>query len=238
MYEKELRGILEQNGADLVGFSCVEDKLPEEISEYKYAVTIVRRLSRAVTDTIKGAPSMIYFQHYRITNTKLDLLALDAVSFIEKKGYYALPIAASQSTPDSKEEYRGVFPHKTAAVMSGLGFIGKSGILITNKYGSFVRLATVLTDMPLEPSGKVQTSKCGECTICRDACPAHAITGKEYIPGQPRKEILDAKKCSEHMKTYRNIGRGAVCGICMSVCPFNKKNNILGEDNENIAEKQ
>ena len=223
MYEKELHALLKRNGADIVGFSCVKEKLPDELSLYPYAVTIVRRLSRAVTDTIQGAPSMIYFQHYRITNTKLDLLALDAVSFIEKKGYLALPIAASQSTPDSKEEYRGVFPHRTGAVMSGLGFIGKSGVLITNKYGSFVRLATVLTNMPLEGTGEVQTSKCGACTLCQDACPAHAITGEEYIPGHPRKEILDAKKCSDHMKTYKNIGRGAVCGICMSVCPFNKK---------------
>ena len=223
MYENELKNLLSTNGADLIGFSCVKEKLPAELSAYPYAITIVRRLSRAVTNTIQGAPSMIYFQHYRITNTKLDLLALDAVSFIEKKGYLALHIAASQSTPDSKEEYRGVFPHKTGAVMSGIGFIGKSGVLITNKYGSFVRLATVLTDMPLEPTGEVQTSKCGACMICRDACPGHAITGKEYIPGNPRSDILDAKKCSEHMKTYRNIGRGAVCGICMSVCPFNKK---------------
>lgn len=224
LYEKELRELLKANGADLVGFSCVREQLPDELSAYPYAITIVRRLSRAVTNTIHGAPSMIYFQHYRITNTKLDLLAIDAVSFIEKRGFLALPIAASQSTPDSKEEYRGVFPHKTGAVMSGLGFIGKSGVLITNKYGSFVRLATVLTDMPLESDvDTIQTSKCGSCTLCKDACPAGAITGEEYIPGHPRKEIFDAKKCSEHMKTYRNIGRGAVCGICMSVCPFNKK---------------
>lgn len=223
MYENELRALLTNAGADLVGFSCLRDELPEELKKYPYAITIVRKLATAVTDTIQGAPTMIYFQHYRMTNTKLDLLALDAISFIEKQGYLALPIAASQSTPDEKEEYKGVFPHKTGAVKSGLGFIGKSGVLITEKYGSFVRLATVLTDMPLEPSGEVHYSKCGACTLCRDACPAHAITGEEYIPGHARKEIFDAKKCSDHMKTYKHIGRGAVCGICMSVCPYNKR---------------
>lgn len=223
MYENELRALLMGAGADLVGFSCVRDELPEELKIYPYAITIVRKLAKAVTDTIQGAPTMIYFQHYRMTNTKLDLLALDAISFIEKQGYLALPIAASQSTPDEKEEYKGVFPHKTGAVKSGLGFIGKSGVLITEEYGSFVRLATVLTDMPLEPSGEVHYSKCGTCTLCRDACPAHAITGEEYIPGHARKEIFDAKKCSDHMKTYKHIGRGAVCGICMSVCPYNKR---------------
>ena len=223
MYENELRALLLQNGADLVGFSDVRNELPDELKKYPYAITIVRKLAKAVTDTIQGAPTMIYFQHYRMTNTKLDLLGLDAISFIEKQGYLALPIAASQSTPDEKEEYKGVFPHKTGAVKSGLGFIGKSGVLITEEYGSFVRLATVLTDMPLESSGEVHGSKCGACTLCRDACPAHAITGEEYIPGHPRKEIFYAKKCSEHMKTYKHIGRGAVCGICMSVCPYNKK---------------
>lgn len=223
LYENDLRAMLLAGGADLVGFSCVREELPEELKMYPYAVTIVRKLAKAVTNTIQGAPTMIYFQHYRMTNTKLDLLALDAVSFIEKQGYLALPIAASQSTPDEKEAYRGVFPHKTGAVKAGLGFIGKSGVLITEEYGSFVRLATVLTDMPLEPSGEVKHSKCGMCNICRDACPAGAITGKEYIPGHERSEIFDAKKCSEHMKTYKNIGRGAVCGICMSVCPYNKK---------------
>ena len=223
IYESGLREMLLQNGADLVGFSYVRDELPEELKMYPYAVTIVRKLAKAVTNTIQGAPTMIYFQHYRMTNTKLDLLALDAVSFIEKQGYLALPIAASQSTPDAKEEYKGVFPHKTGAVKAGLGFIGKSGVLITEEYGSFVRLATVLTDMPLEPSGEIKTSKCGMCNICKNACPAGAITGEEYVPGHERKEILDAKKCSEHMKTYKNIGRGAVCGICMSVCPYNKK---------------
>ena len=223
IYENDLRTMLLAGGADLVGFSCVQNELPEELKMYPYAVTIVRKLSKAVTNTIQGAPTMIYFQHYRITNTKLDLLALDAVSFIEKQGYLALPIAASQSTPDQKEAYKGVFPHKTGAVKSGLGFIGKSGVLITEEYGSFVRMATVLTDMPLEPSGEIKTSKCGACNICRDACPAGAITGKEYIPGHARSEIFDAKKCSEHMKTYKHIGRGAVCGICMSVCPYNKK---------------
>ncbi len=227
MYENELRALLLANGADLVGFSCVREELPEELKMYPYAITIVRKLAKAVTDTIQGAPTMIYFQHYRMTNTKLDLLALDAISFIEKQGYLALPIAASQSTPDEKEEYKGVFPHKTGAVKSGLGFIGKSGVLITEEYGSFVRLATVLTDMPLEPSGEVHYSECGACTLCRDACPAHAITGEEYVPGHARKEIFDAKKCSEHMKTYKHIGRGAVCGICMSVCPYNKSKKSL-----------
>ena len=221
MYEKELEKILKEAGADLVGFSSLGENRSPEHPEYGYAVTIVRKLSRAVIKTINGAPTMEYFQHYRATNARLDSIALDAVSFIENAGYLALPVAASQSTPDQKDEYRGLFPHKTGAVLSGLGFIGKNGLLIT-EYGSAVRLASVLTDMPLSAQKEIKPCLCGDCQICKNACPAGAITGELYVNGAERSTIFDAKKCSEHMKTYKNIGRGAVCGICISVCPYNK----------------
>lgn len=221
MYEKELEKILKEAGADLVGFSSLGENRSPEHPEYGYAVTIVRKLSRAVIKTINGAPTMEYFQHYRATNARLDSIALDAVSFIENAGYLALPVAASQSTPDKKDEYRGIFPHKTGAVLSGLGFIGKNGLLIT-EYGSAVRLASVLTDMPLSAQKEIKPCLCGDCQICKKACPAGAITGELYVNGAERSTIFDAKKCSEHMKTYKNIGRGAVCGICISVCPYNK----------------
>lgn len=221
MYEKELEKILKEAGADLVGFSSLGENRSPEHPEYGYAVTIVRKLSRAVIKTINGAPTMEYFQHYRATNARLDSIALDAVSFIENAGYLALPVAASQSTPDKKDEYRGIFPHKTGVVLSGLGFIGKNGLLIT-EYGSAVRLASVITDMPLSAQKEIKPCLCGDCQICKNACPAGAITGELYVNGAERSTIFDAKKCSEHMKTYKNIGRGAVCGICISVCPYNK----------------
>ena len=177
MYEKELEKILKEAGADLVGFSSLGENRSPEHPEYGYAVTIVRKLSRAVIKTINGAPTMEYFQHYRATNARLDSIALDAVSFIENAGYLALPVAASQSTPDKKDEYRGIFPHKTGAVLSGLGFIGKNGLLIT-EYGSAVRLASVLTDMPLSPQKDIQPRLCGDRQICTNACPPGPITAE------------------------------------------------------------
>ena len=223
MFEKELVQLLKRNGASLVGFSCIDVSPSPDYPEYKYAVTIARKLSDTVVDTVDGEPTMSYFQHYRITNTKLDLLALDAVDFIEEKGYSALPVAASQSTPYAKGEYRGIFPHKTGALLSGLGYIGKNGLLITEEYGPRVRFSTVLTDMPLTPERKINENGCGACEICKNACPAGAITGNNYTPGADRATVVDAQKCSEHMKTYKDIGRGAVCGICVAVCPKGRK---------------
>lgn len=223
MLETDLEAYLKQRGASLVGFSDLREKAPTEFPHLHFAVTIVRKLSDAVVTTIDGKPTLSYFQHYRITNTKLDLLALSAVDYIEALGYDALPIAASQSTNTDKEAYRGIFPHKTAAVLAGLGFIGKNGLLITKEYGSKIRLVTILTDMPFTPQKPIIPEGCGSCEICKNACPAGAIVGKNYEYGAPRDTILDARRCSEHMKTYKDIGRGAVCGICMRVCPYNQK---------------
>ncbi len=222
MFESELQALLLEKGASLVGFSALGEKAPPEFPKLCYAVTIVRRLSDAIVETIHERPSIMYFHHYRTTNTKLDLLALDAVDFIEKNGYRALPVAASQSTPTEKEAYRGIFPHKTAAVLSGLGFIGKNALFITPEYGSKVRLATILTDMPLTAQKPLMEPRCGSCEICKNACPAQAITGNLYEYGAPRNTVFDARRCSEHMKTYKDIGRGAVCGLCMRACPYNR----------------
>lgn len=154
------------------------------------------------------------------------MLCLDCVRMIENNGFNAFPIAASQSRNTDKEQYAGVFPHKTGAVLSGLGYIGKNALLITDEYGSRIRLATVLTDMPLMPEREMLENGCGDCHICVDACPAKAISGRNYTYGEPRESIFDPKRCSDNMKTYKDIGRGAVCGICIAVCPKNQRSTI------------
>ena len=46
-----------------------------------------------------------------------------------------------------------------------------------------------------------------------------AITGELWRPGDDRSVIVDAKACSDYMKKhFKDIGRGAVCGVCMAVC--------------------
>ncbi len=211
MYENELKQLLEKEGATEVGFCKLND------APYPYAVSILVKLSDAVLSEIDGKPTMPYFQHYRAVNALLDRIALFATAFIEEKGYLAFPVAASQSTG----EYRGYFPHKTAAVRAGLGYIGRSCLLISEKYGSKIRLATVLTDMPMQSDRKILPFSCGECQACVRACPAGAISGKAWSEGIGREELFDAEKCSHYMKNFRDIGRGSVCGLCIKACPKN-----------------
>ena len=221
-FKENLKQKLLSNGAALVGF-C---DLPKEaaMGEFTHAVSIAYKLSDTVLKTIEKEPSIMYFHHYRTVNTKLDLLSLLAVDEIEKQGFLALPVAASQSLNTNKEAYCGIFSHKTAARLSGLGYIGKNGLLITKEFGSKIRLCTVLTNMPLSPEKEIINEDCGDCEICKNACPANAIFGTNFSLEKGRSSVLDPALCSQHMKTaYMHIGRGSVCGLCIKNCP---KNNL------------
>lgn len=221
-----MQNLLKENlinlGADLVGFSRLEKSPIIDQPNLVYAVTVAVKISDAVLKTINLRPSQEYFHEYRSANALLDRITFLGARFIEKQGYNAFPIPASQSTSDDKSSYKGAFPHKTGATLSGLGFIGKSGLFISTKYGSKIRLATILTDMPINSESDVVENGCGDCKECEKACPAGAISGINYKIGMPREEFFSAEKCSNNMKNYKDVGRGAVCGICIKVCPYNK----------------
>ena len=207
-------------GADLVGFCAYETPPTPLATGLTYAVSIGVKLSDAVLKTVEDAPTFAYFQHYRAANALLDQIAFRLSREIEKLGFSALPVAASQSQ-GKHNPYCGVVPHKTAAVKAGLGFVGKSGLFLSTEFGSKVRLATVLTDMPLESELPVIENGCGDCTACMRACPAGAIFGQPPTTDGARN--FDAEKCSKYMKEhFQDVGRGSVCGVCIKVCPKNK----------------
>lgn len=116
-----------------VGGADLRDLEPEMNLGYPSAVAIVMRLSRGVLAQIDGEPTITYFAHYRAVNRALDGLSLKTAQIIESDGYRALPIPASQSDPQKR--YGGVFPHKTAAHLSGLGWIGKNALFIHHEWG-------------------------------------------------------------------------------------------------------
>ena len=215
-----LKEKLISEGATLVGFCDLGFSPIENQPELRYAVSIVVKLSDSVLKTIVDRPSISYFQYYRTVNYRLDQLCLTCVRYLEDKGFNAFPIAASQSIPTNK--YSGIFQHKTVARLSGLGYIGKNALFITKEYGSKVRLATVLTDMPLSREGELILEDCGDCKICQNACPIGGIYGENFDPLNPNKDLLDREKCSQNMKRYQDVGRGAVCGLCIKACPKNK----------------
>lgn len=215
--QNKIKSFLLENGAGQVGFCRLE---AENAFKLPYAVSFTIPLSSAIVDGIEAEPTHTYFHHYRTVNTLIDSLALRAGLMLGKEGYRYVPVAASQSV----NGLQGIFSHKYAAYLSGLGYIGRSGLFVSSEAGPRVRLGTILTDFPFECKNAPLEFGCGECRACVTACPAMAISGEDWRPGDEREKIIDAKACSDHMKkAYQHIGRGVVCGICMKVCPKGRK---------------
>ena len=218
--QQNLKNLATELGADLIGFCKLPAPPLPQHPQLVYALSIAVKLSDAVLNTVEDGPSFMYFQHYRTANALLDSIAFRLSRALEKEGYSAFPVAASQSL-GKNNPYCGVVAHKTAAVLSGLGFVGKSGLFLSTEFGSKIRLATVLTDCPFTPELPVIENGCGDCELCKKACPAGAIYGEK--PTADGQRNFDAEKCSKYMKEhFQDVGRGSVCGICIKVCPKNK----------------
>ncbi|MCM1363789.1 MAG: epoxyqueuosine reductase [Faecalibacterium sp.] len=216
--QQELKEFLINEGAADVGFCKVEDG---DFGECVYAVSIAVRLSEAIVDEIELEPTHTYFNHYRTVNSFIDSLLLKSGLFLQRRGYKYITVAASQSINKDGWNYNGRYSHKKAAVLAGLGTIGKSSMFLHKKYGASVRLGTVFTNCEFDVNDVKPISICGKCTKCVDACPSGAIKGTEWTIGCTRDDMFDPQKCSEYMKKqFKHIGRGAVCGICMKVCPY------------------
>ena len=234
--QNEIRDIIKESGIDLCGMADLSPALEQLVGQggpifekYPRAVSLGCRIAHEVVDAIEDhgnrALVMNYIHHiYSVVNQRLDQAALSVTGFLMEEGYRAFPVPASQVL--SYETYTGLVPHKTAAHLSGLGWIGKSALLITRKYGPRVRFATVYTDAPL-PAGTPQKNLCAKCRMCVDACPAGAFTGEAFSENKPRSHIYDAGACNAYMKERRLsiLGKhvfGGNCGLCVQSCHFGK----------------
>lgn len=214
--------------ADLLSAeSSIRDIGGELVAGYPRAVSCGIGLLDTLVDLLPGkrehpAYAALYRHHaYDVVNARLDQITLDIASAIQNAGYAAFPISASKRADDTK--VAGLFSHKLAANLAGLGWIGKSCLLITPDHGPRVRWCTVLTDAPLEPTGVPIKNRCGECTACRDACPIHAITGRSFDPDEPREMRLDARACDWFFREMERSGTPSVCGMCLYSCPWGKR---------------
>lgn len=112
---------------------------------------------------------------------------------------------------------------KAWAKSSGLGWVGKNGLLITHGRGSFQFISELIIDLELEPDGAT-TNHCGTCTACIDACPTGAIESPKVINGSKCISYLTIELKGEIPVDFKNKMDGWVfgCDICQDVCPWNK----------------
>ncbi len=232
-YTDQIKNKISKWGANLVGVADVaelnslEVEPVELLKGYTRAVSIAVELPAFLFEDISDRPTVEYGAAYRNANRHLDLIASRIVQTFEDDEFLGLAIPASQVL--DRKLWNAAISHKAVARMAGLGWLGKSLLLITPQYGPRVRLATILTNAPLV-AGSPITNHCGKCMMCRDACPANAIKGihtKDHY--HDRNEALDFSRCVEKLTTEfeKLAGVGSpICGICIKACPFGKKGRI------------
>ena len=104
----------------------------------------------------------------------------------------------------------GLLSLKALARAAGVGWQGRSLLVVSPGYGPLHRLGAVLTDMELQPDQPME-NRCGDCSLCVENCPTCALTLAKFNDHpQQREEVLELYKC---------LGDNG-CMICIESCPW------------------
>ncbi|WP_440116080.1 tRNA epoxyqueuosine(34) reductase QueG [Paenibacillus sp. QZ-Y1] len=150
--------------------------------------------------------------YHQVLRTAMDKL----VNFIRER----VPEAMIESMVDT-----GALVDRAVSQRAGIGFSAKNCAIISPKFGSWIFLGELVTNIPFQPDTPV-TEDCGECTKCIDACPTGALVG----PGQ-----LNAQRCISFVTQTKGFvdeefmlkigNRLYGCDTCQIVCPKNRGKN-------------
>lgn len=117
-------------------------------------------------------------------------------------------------------------PERYIAYLANVGFIGKNNLIITKKYGSFVFLGEIITDLEIETEerdfNKIQEfNECGSCEICYKECPSKSINKYKKNPNICV-SYFTQKKTLENKEIKLLKGRVFGCDSCQNSCPYNE----------------
>ncbi len=227
---EKISSILQQNGASIVGFADITE-LPSLVrKDFPYAISIAVALNPGIINEIENGPTTNYYNEYLRVNSLLTKLCKAAATVLAESGFTCHGIDPTTEDFDP-QTISAPFQHKTVASRAGMGWIGKSALLITKQFGAAIRFATVLTDAELTCGMPINKSYCGACEECVRQCPADAIAGNNWQAGMAREELYDASLCRKKCKelSRKESIPSTICGICINVCPWTRKDleNVL-----------
>jgi epoxyqueuosine reductase len=218
---------------DYIGFANLESYQKDLIEfggnivkDYKSGISIGIAIPNSIVDFLPQRDDVNVACEYRIhgyevLNQRLNLIASTLSSYLNQKGFRALPIAVADRTDE--DNAIPTISHKTIAHIAGLGWIGKNCLLITKKHGPRVRFITVLTNAPLVTNDNLLEQQCNDCVECVEICPVKAFNGKNYVLGEAREERFDFLKCHNYFEELEKSKKYPVCGMCLYVCPYGRE---------------
>jgi epoxyqueuosine reductase len=217
----QLTSELLSHGAVLVGFADLGEISPDARLGLPVGISIAVPMTPDIVAGVRNGPTNEYYAEYKRLNSLLSSLGTLAADYITQRGHKAVAFAPTNAGFDLATLTTRL-PHKTVATRAGLGWIGKTALLVTKPFGPAVRLTTVLTDAAFPSGQPINASRCGDCRACVDLCPAHAATGTDWNIGAGRDSFFNAAACR---KTARELSAKigvdeSCCGMCIAACPW------------------
>lgn len=215
----KIKELIISQGADVCGIANIKSfaSTPKGFSpidiyqDCKSVIVFGMALPKGLT---KVDSRLIYGYYNTFNCTLVDKISLKVAKELEIQFHAtAVPMPC-----DSPYEYweqdtltgKGLISMKHAAVLAGLGEIGKNSLLMNAQYGNLLTIGAILTDLELESDEPCEAVCLEHCRLCIKACPVHALEDG----------TVNQKLCREY--TYRINDRGfdtVECNQCRVVCP-------------------
>jgi epoxyqueuosine reductase len=140
----------------------------------------------------------------------LEKVALQVMGYLGDKKQHSLII----HTEDEFDPINriGLISLKVLVKAAGLGWQGRSLLIISPDYGPIHRLIAILTDRHLQPDEPI-ANKCGNCSICIHECPTNALRLARFE---------DHPKNREHVLNLHDCLGDKGCKVCLIACPWQK----------------
>ncbi|MBM7313857.1 tRNA epoxyqueuosine(34) reductase QueG [Streptococcus suis] len=217
--EKSLRASIEEGRSSGFEHKNIEERIRPRLS-LKSARTIIsiavaypRHLPQQPQKTAfkrgKISPSSWGLDYHYILQDKMERLARGIEQLTQGLEYKAMVDT-------------GALVDTAVAQRAGIGFIGKSGLVISKEFGSYMFLGELITNLDIQPDQPVDYG-CGDCNRCVDACPTSCLLGDTTMNAQrclsfqtQDKGMMDV----EFRKKIKTVIYG--CDICQICCPYNK----------------
>ena len=208
----EIEQQLRNEKVDIIHFVDISMLDRKQNRGLPFAILIGVAINPHFLEMVCNTPDYIHTldDEYAQTESRVGMIADQLANHLISRGYKALSQSDNGLMAENAFDFdtkTSALPHKTIAVLSGIGYIGKSNLFITEEFGSAQCLGSVLTDAPLTVAkNNIQQPKCNRCTICSNICPQNALHGVCWGTNVSRDEIVDVYNC-------------ATCLKCLAYCP-------------------
>jgi len=216
---KTVKALAQSLGAEMCGIASAdsfreapEGFRPRDIYDRcRSVVVFLKSMPAEITQAANPAP---YSSAAYLLYAELDRLGLELVRALAERGAPAVPLPCDVpylQWDEASSHGMGLLSLRHAAVLAGLGRLGRNTLLMNDQVGNLGYLGAVLTAAELEPDQPLAGSPCpDDCRICLEACPENALIGRTVIQERCRR------------RSITTVGRGFSiysCHQCRSQCP-------------------